>query len=372
MCKVMIFSNGKKLNNNLSNVVNYIKTEITAQDDDGFGWLGVDEKGKVFGERSTFVEQFRSMWKYKNFKNKLNDVPFSVKNYNYFGDLKNSTLHGAVMFHGRTSTNDKTLINTHPIIKNDWSVIHNGVVSNLGKSYKMFTTNDTEHIVEHMSKSGINGVVDNLSGYYAVGAVDPNGDLHIIKDDVASLYMTYISKLESYVFATTEDLINNFCDEFKYKFEPITQVVDNSYIVLDKNTNNVLKFEEIKPIGMRSSFERDMVGTSLHYLNSSDKYYDSSHYYNPPKIKSQTGVVDATIKRETILNTIADDPNEQTLYLEDILEYADAGYIIYDKSDREISFDVFKQMETSEKLQCLLVDPVSMEPILPDSYGRFS
>lgn len=384
----MMFSNGRKLNKNIRKVVNVIKESITATDDDGFGWLGVDKDKKQFGERSTDPELFHSMFGIKNFRNIMRGMPNTQKHYGYFGDITNSEVDGPLLFHGRTSTNDKNMRNTHPIARGGWSVIHNGVVTNQGKKYKKNTTNDTEDIAHYLSTEGIQGMTKNLSGYYAVGAVDPSGNLHVIKDSIASLVCSYIPKLESYVFATTDDLISDFCTMFKLAYEPVNKVMDDTYIVMDKD-NKIITFQEIKSMGMYSSYERDLMDTSLHYMNG--RYQGAEEYKwsdkdkedktpNLPSIDNIGNIIDlktalpganTTTTKEEILDSLASNPVGASDYLREMEEYAEF-YTIYDRFDRQIDIDTFRALSVTEKLECEIVDPVSGSPVSPSGYNSFT
>lgn len=406
MCKVMMFSNGKHLNKNIRRVTNKIAELITAVDDDGFGWLGVDTSKKVFGEKSTDPALFHSMMRVKSFSEMMNAMPRTKKHYAKFGDIVNAKLDGPLLYHGRTSTNDKTMRNTHPISRDGWHVIHNGVVTNHGTKYKKATTNDSEDLVYYMANEGIERLTSNLTGYYAAGLIDPAGRLHVIKDAIASLVCSYIPQIESYVFATTDDLIEDFCEAFKLNYEPINKVLDDTYLILEGN--DIVEFKEIKSAGMYSRYEEEMMGTSLHYLNgnkSYNSYGSNSNYHNRsttyPYADSRTynkdadtstevgtsssdledekgagNIIDlsaksltaaALTKKDELSARLATDAVAQEDYLMEIEEYA-KYYTIYDRYDRQVDYEEFKNMELDDKLNCLLVDPTTGQPLDPFEY----
>lgn len=170
MCKVMAFSNFSKFKS-MENAVNNALVQVTHEETDGYGYA-IQTKSGVFGERGLNTENCQ----FNMNKTDLN-LPFIQKNTERFGQL--DKVIGAAIFHGRTSTNQVNLINTHPINKNGWSLIHNGVVTNHGPKYKMVTSNDTEHLVHYLSEKGIHELAKNLTGYYAVCAIDPKGQLHV-------------------------------------------------------------------------------------------------------------------------------------------------------------------------------------------------
>ena len=162
----------------------------------GFGYVAQGERG-VFGERSLSPSTFKTSFDVSDF-----EAPFVENKSNTFG--VKTKFSGSVLFHGRTSTNDISLINTHPINKRGWSLIHNGVVSNHGPKYEMTTTNDTEHLVEYLSTVGVSGIEQHLSGYYAIAAIAPDGITHILRDDTATLFVARVDSIDSYIIATTE------------------------------------------------------------------------------------------------------------------------------------------------------------------------
>ena len=120
-------------------------------------------------------------------------------------------------------------------------------MSNHGPKYEMITTNDTEHLVQYMSTTGISDIEKYITGYYAVSALTPDGTLVVFKDSIASLYCAYVETIESYMFATTESLIQNVCKDLKWKHSTIEQVNDDIYI--EFRGNEIVKMEDINPPG---------------------------------------------------------------------------------------------------------------------------
>jgi hypothetical protein len=335
----MIFSDLSNVKN-LRELTNTINSLITQGDDDGFGYA-IKGRDGTFGERTVSPETFRAAQSF-NKSNMVESFPFASRFSNKFG--KWSSAFGPGLFHGRTSTNDATLRNTHPISKNGWHLIHNGVVGNTGPDYKMTTTNDTEHLVHYLSTSGIKGIEKNLSGYFAIGAIDPDGKLHIAKCATAPLYMSYVTKLETFVFGTTADLIQEVADEMEWDIEPIAKMQDNFYIVM--NGNEVTHKQKIETIGMVSNYERDMMSTSMHHLEGTSSIVNIKDHIKTSKSNySPSSIYDINV-------------------LDEIEEYA-KYYTIYDKNDQEIDYNEFSKLDTNDKLNCIIVDPLSGEPLDP-------
>jgi len=224
MCKVFALTNMSKIKR-VQHTIETIAEFLKARDRDGFGYAIQGKKG-LYGERSlkeVFESQLRRVFI---------DYSFVDLEYNRFGTR--GKVEGAGIFHSRVSTNDVNIVNTHPIMKNDWTLIHNGVVSNLGPNYERDTTNDTEHLVHYLSTEGIAGVEKHLSGYYAFAAFDPDGRLHIARDSKATLYCAWSDTIESTIFATTEELIEDIAHELDWKLSNVNPVKDNTYLIFDK------------------------------------------------------------------------------------------------------------------------------------------
>ncbi len=274
MCRIMAFTNFSKIKHeNLKARAELIgdlllKTECK----DGFGYSMMGEKG-IFGERTTKT-YFNS-----HILNKIGPIKgtFVYKDdQNSFGEVSKVT--GGAIFHGRVSTNKRGLRNAHPINNHGWSLIHNGVVSNLGARYEMVTDgNDSEHVLHHLVNGGIEAVAENLTGYYAFAAFDPLGNLHIARDCIANLYVATIPRLESLVFATTRDLIEDFCEKNFYDYSPLEQVTHDTYLVFDK-TGKLIQQRDFDSKGF-TEYERSFSHLSLGYeLQGPNNYYGSDDY----------------------------------------------------------------------------------------------
>ncbi len=260
MCRVIMFSNFSKIkHDNLLSRVEYAGKLLTKTEKDGFGYAIQGEKG-AFGERTVndyFYSHLLSPVK------PLIEKFVCTDDQETFGEV--SRVRGGAIFHGRVSTNKSGLINTHPISKHGWNLIHNGVVTHKGNPYEMDTDNDSEHVLENLVEGGIEQVADNLTGYYAFGALDPEGNLHIARDYIATLYAARLPKLETFIFATTRDLIENFCDRFEYDYSPIHLMTPDTYIKFDTTGKQVAQenFESRGFTEYEASFSTLSLGRSL-------------------------------------------------------------------------------------------------------------
>jgi hypothetical protein len=328
MCKVLMFTNGFQITK-LKKLVNAVMPIITERDRDGFGWAAQGAKG-VFGERMTEYTNG-----YRLDSNSL-AVKLPVKEtYNSFGTR--SKLVGGLLFHGRVSTNQKTLQNTHPIQRNGWTLIHNGVVTNQGPEYKQNTTNDTEHVVHYLSTTGISGIEKNLTGYYAVGALDPKGLLHVFRDSIAPLYTAWIPDVATYAIATTAALIDDVCAEMEWTPGPIEPLVDNIYFVF--KGNDVVEQRTIAPLGY-SKRESDWFSTSMHHVDGTIEAASA----DLPTTGSDS-------LREADLKKTA-----YELFFDEVAEMDD-DYEIMDEHWKPITLDQFLKMDQVTQLMCYIQRP---------------
>lgn len=245
---------------------------------------------------------------------------FTIPNSNESGKL--APPKGAAMWHGRISTNDKTLINTHPIVKHGWTLIHNGVVEDSGAKYDMITTNDTEHCLERLVQ-GIGEVEKHITGYYALAAIDPNGKLHIVKDDIARLHCAWVTEAKSYIFATTKDLIVDMCAKMKWTYDTIEAVADNQYLIFDQD------------------------GLLVHQQDIKPKGYSS---YSASKSKLSLGYEWDDLDG---IRTIGDlDETDEQMFLDEVTQYSDMTYSFINKNTgRSITHTAFLELKEIEMIE---------------------
>ena len=190
-----------------------------------------------------------------------------------------------------------------------------------------------------MATQGLKGITENVTGYYAFTALDPHGDLHIVKDNCANLFFAEIETIESYVFATTKESILNVCKAMEWKHSVIEQLKDNHYLVY--KDNELIKQEEFKPLGRtayESSYAQASLGRSLGPQD--DDYYSGwNREYHSPKLVKETGLTNGITENESI-----------DLFLEEIRTMADASYVILDHRNNEIPLEDFLKMPDEDKI----------------------
>ncbi len=334
MCKVMAFTNLTKVKN-IQKLVNTVVRALEGEDD-GFGY-SIQTANGVYGERSLNPLTFKYSMKREQMK-----FPFLIDEYNRFGVLAPPS--GGGIFHTRTSTNDRTLINTHPINKHGWSLIHNGVVTDHGPKYEMATTNDTEHVLERLVSGGINAVAEHLSGYYGVAALDPMGKLHVFRDDRAPLYFAEVKDIDSYIIATTDEAIEEVAKVMKWTLPVIQLLADNHYLIFEGN--NIINQEVFTPRGSTWNEDRlaDLSLGETVKPDAGNKWTESVETYRPYR-EMETRWHDSGLSEDEIL------------FLEEIETTMDSTYHVIDYRGNPIDVEDFFQMNPEEMLCCTVIRP---------------
>ena len=351
MCKVLVLTNTAKIKNPRT-AIRVIASHVTRNDRDGFGYAIQGDKG-VFGERTTVPKGFTPA-----FKSEVLDLPFLRPIYNRFGQW--GKLTGAGIFHGRTSTNDGTLRNTHPIVKHDWTLIHNGVVTNHGPGYERITTNDTEHLVHYMAHGGVDALARNLTGYYAAAAFSPDGALHVFRDDRATLHFGYISALDSFIIGTTAQLVRDICTEMQWSVSFVSPVNDCTYLVF--KDGKLASNTTFTPRGATDR-ENRYAHLSLKETGSATATTVTRSSYPAGPAASTTvdllSVDDAELSEldgDLVLYNRHGYTDDEVSFLEEV-SVMDAGYTVLDSREDVIATDDFFNMSADEQLACTVIRP---------------
>lgn len=276
MCKIITLTNVSKLNRQDFNKLAHNSANLLGKTErDGFGFSVMTTDG-IYSQRYVNPSDVKPDLVLARSLGFTNPVMNQSGSFNY--DTK---LSGGAFFHGRVSTNTKSLINTHPVNKHGWSLIHNGVVTDHGPKYDMITSNDTEHCLERLV-NGIDQLEQHITGYYALAAFSPDNNLHIVRDNIATLSCAYIESIDSLIFATTSDLIKDTCSYMAWDYDSIQKVIDNVYLVFDQS-GELLSQTTITPRGydeysmsmselsLGSSFESNWKDDNLFYLDQENK-----------------------------------------------------------------------------------------------------
>lgn len=328
MCKIVVFTNAKNLKPLAT--AEAIAEILSGSQRDGFGYAYQGAAG-VFGERTLKPSDFSS-----NYRNGGKNIPWNVSQSEKFGKIARVT--GAAIFHGRTSTNEISLTNTHPLQKHDWTLIHNGVVSNKGELYAMQSTNDSEHVLHHLATGGVDKVAANLTGYYAVAAFSPDGKLHVFKDKTARLFSGYSKKLDSFIFGTSLDVLNDLCGSLKIGKVSFAPMRDDTALVFKDNA--LISEKSFQSRGYEYQ-ESKHAEKSLGYgLTGGYGYNRHGSYFDRGE--------DVTVASDD-----APEYDEETLnaFWEEV-DFADASYTFYDAAGVKIDQDEWDMLTEDDQFRC--------------------
>lgn len=239
---------------------------------DGIGYAAVTEEGNLFGERWHNSEEAFDVREPSSEKDAIENsiiesfgdaliLESGCSKYNSFGDKDESIddLMGsmtAITLHGRYATSGKQFENTHPFVSDDTSLVHNGVIRNaIALNLNTQSSCDSEVILNLYNKkkvnrwiSNIQGVVDELEGYYACGIFtrDKSGNrvLDIIKDDTAKLFAAYIKELKTLVFVTNLKDLEKACELIQLTITSTFTVESDKLIRINPVTGTVIQTED--------------------------------------------------------------------------------------------------------------------------------
>lgn len=337
MCKIIIVTNTSKIID-IPEFSDKMRELLSESQKDGYGYALQNADNSIFGGKTLKPSAPLSFG---------GEIPWCERNTEFFGEPKKAPTKAGI-FHGRTSTNNVSMINTHPILKEGWALIHNGVVQDRAEGAKLkprITTNDTEYILDYLIESGVNAVAENISGYYAVGAFSPDGALHIFRDKTARLSCAYSNKLESFVFATTPELIDEIGGLIAEKLWSST-VKDDTYL---KFVNGqVVEQAAFKSIGY-SYTESKWGMQSLGYSLKADPRDDAPIATNTSIYGSSYGISASDKKEAKILDSLSDD------FL-DVIDFIDDSYTIIDPRGCLVTATEFAKMRLLKQVQCSIKD----------------
>jgi predicted glutamine amidotransferase len=286
MCKLLILSNTSRLTaRQLSKMLKASSSIMGKTDDDGFGWAMLNGN-KVVGERCLEPEYFENRFFNNGTIPKEFKGIFETWEANAFGKLP-ATFSGGLLVHARISTNTISLGNTHPFINKDYAIVHNGIVENEGAEYVRQSTCDSEHILHHLTIGGVEGMVKNISGYYAVGALNKNtGELTVIKDSIARLNACYVPSLDSMAFGTDATQLRAILKEVGLVHTKIKAIKDNVALVFNRE-GKLVSQSEIKPLE-RYNYSKSDYYRSMGWDKHSDEVEASTPPYYPNRYESSS------------------------------------------------------------------------------------
>lgn len=252
MCKVMIIphvnnetrDNAIKFTEAMAKVMSEDKTH-----QDGLGYAAIDSQGNLFAER--WLVNSQAFTNRAGRSANLSDYSGFIQfNYNKYGDVKLEDM-SAITLHTRLATSGKGLLNCHPFIENDTSVIHNGVINNAFDFRIDQSTCDSESILTQYVDHGVgqdyelfNKVSSQLEGYYACGIFSRDSEgkriLDIVKSSSAQLVASYVDELQCVVFTSLEYQLKKGLDACGFKHNAVYSVNPSSMVRIDPLKNQVI------------------------------------------------------------------------------------------------------------------------------------
>ncbi len=271
MCKNFFMSNTNKLTEKEFIKLRRLCAKVLTNgaDTDGFGYAAINSDTlAVFGERFLNVKAINFQLTPNN-PTPINqegciaqevmpdDVPTELADMflpdkiapvspsNFFGTYGKPV--GAFLAHARYSTNQVSLTNTHPHRTEKYTLIHNGVVRNVGAYVTRVSTCDTEYLVRHLTNEGVKGMVKSVIGNYAIGAICHDTlDFLLVKDDKTDLFGAWVSRLDAMVVGTDEDQLIEICEGMKWKYSETRFMQDCIMRLFDVN-GTLIEKDTIKP-----------------------------------------------------------------------------------------------------------------------------
>jgi predicted glutamine amidotransferase len=277
MCKVFALTNSTKVKVDSKFIGSVRDAVCKTNDKDGFGYASISENG-LTGERTTNPFEWLPMSQ-KTAKLSIVANP----SCNSFGDLTGLGKSKAFIGHGRFSTNSKRLENTHPFINESVALIHNGVVSQVGPALKDLKTDcDTEILFKHWIDSEMHAIEDQVTGYYAMAILDSeSGYLHIVRDSQAQLYIAWSPTIDSFVIATTAEIIGMIAYANRWAIEAPERIGDNQHIIF--SGNEIVSQKPITPLGrLNSQFDTRLTSKALGLVPDRYEGYNDSDIYSDP------------------------------------------------------------------------------------------
>lgn len=196
--------------------------------------------------------------------------------YDSHGDVKPCT---AGLFHGRTSTNDVGIKNTHPFVNEELALAHNGIVDYSGPHRKKIGTCDSEDLFNTFTKGkGWKELAKYYEGYAALLILRKNGHLTLYRDETPSLYVVrFITDTASGFVVATSAYDGTEAVKQVFGCVPNAPIQVKANHVVSTKHGAILDKKRVKPIA-RKSYAKDQL--SLGYGTS---------YYPKKKDKSATG-----------------------------------------------------------------------------------
>lgn len=243
---------------NLGTIITSVWKAMSSTEKDGFGAAWVSPNGKIGYVKSSHPYLMPEL------------PPFCAA---FSGGNGLPSDGGALIIHGRTATCGVNVDNTHPMLDDNYALIHNGVVRSK-RFHNINSTCDSELILKAWHEGGINAISRDISGYYALGIIERfRGKtwLRVIRDDQAKLLVG--KRDDAWVFATTDALLKVAGAEYisEFRTNTLATFINGKY-------HSLAEFTPAKPDRTLASDASKAFG---HQHNWSTKHsWDDEHLLN--------------------------------------------------------------------------------------------
>lgn len=211
------------------------------------------------------------------------------------------TRHGTV---GKASDNN----NNHPIVSDDWAMVHNGTCSSLDKikGYKYRGDVDSELFLAYIQEMGLEEGCSEIRSHSAAVALinfkKPN-ELHLFRHNQV-LYIAYDEKSSTLFFASTDDILESALANRLIVFTTF-QIRKMYEDVIYSVTHSPLTMKISEKIEVKKSYATSYKGGYANYGEYGEYgmggYYGSVHgaanSYTPPVsgVQKEKGILTNTL-----------------------------------------------------------------------------
>ena len=186
--------------------------------------------------------------------------------------------------------------------------------------------------LHYMTSTGISGVEQHLSGYYAVAMLNDKKELTIFRDSIAKLFCASIDQLNGqFIFATTKTLIIDICARMGWTHSQISALNNNTLLKFKKG--ELIETSTICPMG---------------YSKKESKFASKSLGFEVENDISSNNVV----KLRSEYSQYSDDEEQ---FLMEVEQYSDHTYTFFDYRNDKLTHKEFMALSSNEKLYCLVV-----------------
>lgn len=302
---------------------------ISQTERDGFGYAQAGSSGL----RAKFVDPKE----YKGIDCLSNLYRRAGKAAGAFSTAYRTSIEGAykpdksTIIHGRTATCGISLENVHPFRRKGWTLAHNGVCGYAGKDQGEHskTTCDSQHLLICMADNTPTEKrkedLQNITGYAAFLALNPQGKLFVAVDDTASLYAGITSK-GRWIFGTNAKIVEAIADAWKCKGVTAYPLDNWTWLEFDPACNKEPVLSEWKH---RKANERQL-GFASQSLGST---WDSSKYRRDRAGHTHISYGSSYGTQREFLSAVEAEEQRELITEADAIQLVDSGMPDYDGYD---------------------------------------